>query len=521
MVTELRTIQPRRDTYAAWVEENPVPKTGELLVETDTGKMRLGNGIHTFTQLKAHLPEDLIQALIDSAVGPLVTAALASSTTVTDAAAAAAGQAVADAGIVKGMVVIPAGFEDVAFAIMSQTQQRTWLEVSSVDGGPTDYAKSILSNLFATAGSSGPFETQKLFAEVVGSAPNRDIFVTDADSGARTAIATAGDNYEPMVLADPYNNSEGVVTFKNTTGASTFNQYWRRSNSQVRPLMADPLKYVMWGDSLTYRGGVIAALQAKMSDVAVVNRGVGSQRSDEIFARQGGLIPVTTGPVTIPASGSVTVPFDITFAWNAEETSLCVGSLMGVPGTVVSPLTDATKVHTFTRTTDGAAVVVPIGTQWIQTLATTHENDTAIFWTGRNDVTQGKSAQTVIDNTRKAIARLRTLYKRVLVVSTTQATTETIGTAKYNVIKAINDALRVEPGIRFADVQSYLVDNAYTIMTQLGITPTTADNTAIAGDTLPPSFVPAGDILHHTPAIQTVIGNYLFDSHIKPIGWHA
>lgn len=518
MAIDFRTIKPRRGTAAEWAEvPNYVLDVGELSVENDTGIIKIGNGATVYSALQGHLPENLIQALINSAVGPLVTAALASSSTVADAAAAAADQAIADGGLVTGASVIPAGYEDVALAITSETNERSWLEISSVDGGPTDYAKSILEALFETVGAASAFETSKLFTEVVGSAPNRDIFVTDADTGSRVAIATAGDNYEPVALSDPYDNTEGVVAFTNVTSGTTAKRYWRRSSGLVRPISADPLRYVAWGDSLTYRGGMVAALAAKMPDVTVVNKGIGSQRSDEIFARQGGLVPKVTAPIVIPASGSVAVPVDITFAWN-DSLDVTIG---GVAGVMASPLADAAKPHTFTRTGTGSTVNIAANTPIVVTQATTYENDTAIFWPGRNDVTQGKSAQFVLDNIEAGIDRLRTLYKRVLVISVTQSTLETVGTTKYNVIKTINDALRVKKGIRFADVQSYLVDNAPAIAASIGITLTSDDLAKIAGDTLPPSFVPVDDILHHTPAIQTVIGNYLFDSHIQPLGWHS
>jgi len=44
-------FQLRRDTAANWLATNPVLKAGEPGVETDTGQMKVGDGIHTWRQL--------------------------------------------------------------------------------------------------------------------------------------------------------------------------------------------------------------------------------------------------------------------------------------------------------------------------------------------------------------------------------------------------------------------------------------------------------------------------------------
>ena len=44
-------IQNRRDTAARWTQYNPILLEGELGLETDTGKMKLGDGINTWSAL--------------------------------------------------------------------------------------------------------------------------------------------------------------------------------------------------------------------------------------------------------------------------------------------------------------------------------------------------------------------------------------------------------------------------------------------------------------------------------------
>lgn len=46
----------RRDTAARWTTSNPILGDGEQGYETDTKKMKIGNGTSTWTQLPYFLP---------------------------------------------------------------------------------------------------------------------------------------------------------------------------------------------------------------------------------------------------------------------------------------------------------------------------------------------------------------------------------------------------------------------------------------------------------------------------------
>lgn len=45
------TFKLRRASAFEWIEENPVLFDGEPGFERDTGKLKIGNGIHTWTEL--------------------------------------------------------------------------------------------------------------------------------------------------------------------------------------------------------------------------------------------------------------------------------------------------------------------------------------------------------------------------------------------------------------------------------------------------------------------------------------
>lgn len=47
----LTTFQLKRGTANRWVEVNPILKQGEPGFEYDTGKLKIGDGIHTWLEL--------------------------------------------------------------------------------------------------------------------------------------------------------------------------------------------------------------------------------------------------------------------------------------------------------------------------------------------------------------------------------------------------------------------------------------------------------------------------------------
>ena len=59
MTTTTTTIQCRRDTSTGWETVNPVPKAGEIVFETDTGKMKIGNGSSAYNDLPYKADDDI------------------------------------------------------------------------------------------------------------------------------------------------------------------------------------------------------------------------------------------------------------------------------------------------------------------------------------------------------------------------------------------------------------------------------------------------------------------------------
>ena len=51
MANAIDRLQIRRDNAAQWVSINPILKDGEIALERDTGRLKVGNGVTPWTSL--------------------------------------------------------------------------------------------------------------------------------------------------------------------------------------------------------------------------------------------------------------------------------------------------------------------------------------------------------------------------------------------------------------------------------------------------------------------------------------
>jgi hypothetical protein len=63
----MTTILLRRNSSVQWATLNPILLSGEQGYETDTGKMKIGNGHRRWLELEYYLPQSDVQSLIDNA----------------------------------------------------------------------------------------------------------------------------------------------------------------------------------------------------------------------------------------------------------------------------------------------------------------------------------------------------------------------------------------------------------------------------------------------------------------------
>lgn len=265
-------------------------------------------------------------------------------------------------------------------------------------------------------------------------------------------------------------------------------------------------KIICWGDSLTAMGGWTGKL-ATLSGFTVVNCGTGGENSNVIAARQGADCIVINN-LTIPATTDAKFVTDYTTKFTtymgktvapllqggtAHVNPCRIGDIEGTLAWTGSAWNDTTGVWTFTRSEAGEEVVINRPTQLTTYADRTYNNGQHIhiFFVGTND-----GAFNVDD----MIAKIRLMIDRS-------------GTSEYLVMgltriqsEGYKEKFKAAFGRKWLDLHGYLV--AYGLEDS-GITPTDADNTAIASDLVPPSLLM--DAVHYTDKTRELVGIQVYN----------
>ncbi|PTR30585.1 fibronectin type III domain protein [Rhodococcus sp. OK519] len=286
------------------------------------------------------------------------------------------------------------------------------------------------------------------------------------------------------------------------------------------------------GDSLTrgYDSGgdwsISDAWPAKLADLdsgaTIVNLGRSGMTVDEIGIHVGALVlQCTVAGGSIPASGAVTVNIPAGVGWRPNRTWTFTGSLAGVPGTLTRTTTATTDL-TFTRTNAGSVVPVSGSAPFIVDTQIDRWS-TLILGVGRNNVSydvkgsDASVAEHVIKGTQRLVDHLAPTVRRFLLWGTTTSTAETRGTPGHTTITAINAELASKYPLQFVDLRKYLVERA---ITDLGLTPTAGDQTAIANDTIPPQLMVPGDTIHLAKTVHPLMASF-FEQQLARRDWIA
>lgn len=207
-----------------------------------------------------------------------------------------------------------------------------------------------------------------------------------------------------------------------------------------------------WGDSLTPR--YVAQLRTLYPTRSVFNGGVGGQKSTQIAARQGGVVPLLTiaGDV-IPASGSVVVTGQTAYVHNAQGPGGVLGTLGGVHGSFNY---DNISTYTFTRSSPGLDTSIAPGTPFI---VDTFNRNTWIntIWSGNNNPGEPLVVKADI---AAMVAFLSSANRRFVVLSTINGdfgVWTRIGGGGYNFVTQLNNDLSVLYPQNYIDVRAYLI----------------------------------------------------------------
>ncbi|UPK64674.1 hypothetical protein MYP14_04740 [Rhodococcus pyridinivorans] len=229
-----------------------------------------------------------------------------------------------------------------------------------------------------------------------------------------------------------------------------------------------------------------------------------------------GTRPIAVAALTIPAAGSVDVQLiNMPESNNATIYMHLPGTLAGIPGALSSLAGSPT--WTFTRSTPGAAVNVPEGTEFTPTPLQERRRDVIFLNPGKNTITQnladwGVERQIIL--AEKMADDLGIAEGRVLFIGHFVNTATSADHATRTKINKFNDHFAAKYGERYFDLNGYLTSTQ--VWTDTGVTPTQADLDEQALGNKPPSL--SSDNGHLNTVGYTAVAARLVDR-AASLGW--
>lgn len=229
------TFQFRRGTASEWTLDNPILHAGEPGFESDTGKLKMGDGVHAWTALEYFLPGSLGIAGVVSVDGRSGTVTLAdlyaaishthTEAQVTNLVSDLAGKAAAThthaeadvTGLVSDLASINTSLSGKAAAVHSHTESDVTGLTTDLAGKAasvhTHAASDVTSGTFAIGriptGTSGSTVALGNHSHVAGPAPvdlvDGATVATDASLGNYFRVTLAGNR----TLGNPTNATDG------------------------------------------------------------------------------------------------------------------------------------------------------------------------------------------------------------------------------------------------------------------------------------------------------------------------
>ena len=266
-----------------------------------------------------------------------------------------------------------------------------------------------------------------------------------------------------------------------------------------------------WGDSLTAQGGWTDRLQT-LSGRNVYNGGTGGEIVKTIVARQGAdvmivnniIIPANTTPITIASRatdrgiltefGNRVTPL---LQGGGTHVNPCyIGDVKGTLTWTGSSYSDNSGTWTFTRAEVGDAVVIDRPTA-IRTAYDIEKNSPylMVIFMGTNG---GFENLDDLVNKHKLMIN-HSKAKNTIVLGLSYFDNTDLDYTTYE------NRMRQEFGRYFISLREYLSQYG---LTDAGLTPTSADTTAMNEGKVPPQLLADG--VHYTSETKTVIGNMIY-----------
>jgi len=268
-------IQLRRDTAANWVSSNPVLRQGEIGIETDTLKMKLGNGSSTWTQITAYMN-----------IVPDGNLTIGDYVLVTDIGAVdgVVGLDNSKNALIPGSSIIVEGSTDNSFettlTVINPTADRT-ITFKNADG-----TVAFTSDIPSSTDSLSEGSTNKYFT----------------DERAQDAVATALAAGTHTNISVSYNDAGNAISL---TGAQTYND--ENAQDAIGNNLGTGLSYNDTTGAISVDTSTIQARVANVTDTEIgYLDGVTSAIQTQIDTKAPLASPTLTGTPTAPTAAAAT-----------------------------------------------------------------------------------------------------------------------------------------------------------------------------------------------------------------------
>uniref|UniRef100_UPI00387ECBA9 hypothetical protein n=1 Tax=Klebsiella michiganensis TaxID=1134687 RepID=UPI00387ECBA9 len=344
-------------------------------------------------------------------------------------------------------------------------------------------------------------------------------------NGVVGAVDPTGAFRIPAVVTDELHVAGKKITGNSAGGDPVFSSGDRYidADGNVMPLVPDSSKMSAWGSSSFIVAGASANFSTMAQELGVAdwnNQGQGGESSFQVAARWGA-IPFTLvfpGNV-IPASGTVAV------TCTQLPSNFCNNFLKtysGVVGGVAGTLSWSSASLQFTRTTDGAAVSLSGGTDFIPTIPASYRDGVVLIWSYKNDMKYNAATQTeinmdvIFNNVLKSFAHASTLAKRVLVIGIFNDSSYTNEIYKTRLAE-MNSRMKAHFGDLYCDTQDYICSSQ--IWTDTGITPTSDDLAMQASGYKATSL--SADSAHLNTTAHKAVVEHVIKPKLISLGWYT
>ncbi|MGE2466392.1 hypothetical protein ACMFCN_00130 [Klebsiella michiganensis] len=342
-------------------------------------------------------------------------------------------------------------------------------------------------------------------------------------NGVVGAVDPTGALRIPAVITDELHVDGKKITGDGGSSGPNFSSGDRYidADGNVMPLVPDSGKMSAWGSSSFVVAGASANFATMAQELGVSdwnNQGQGGESSFQVAARWGA-IPFTLlfpGNV-IPASGTVAV------TCTQLPSNFCNNFLKtysGVVGGVAGTLSWSSASLQFTRATDGAAVSLIGGTDFIPTIPASYRDGVVLIWSYKNDMKYSTQTEinmdVIFNNVVKSFAHASTLAKRVLVIGIFNDSSYTNELYKTRLAE-MNSRIKAHFGDLYCDTQDYICSSQ--IWTDTGITPT-ADDLAMQASGYKATSLSADSAHLNTTAHKAVV-EHVIKPKLISLGWYT